>query len=106
MSYIRSSRHGVLEIEIFITPQHEPFTMKTLSYRILLQREPEGGYTVTVPSLPGCVTYGDTIDESIAMAREAIELYIESLVERGEEIPTSEGMLEYILNIEAQAQYA
>lgn len=106
VSYIRSSRHGVLEIEIFITPQHEPFTMKTLSYRILLQREPEGGYTVTVPSLPGCVTYGDTIDESIAMAREAIELYIESLVERGEEIPTSEGMLEYILNIEAQAQYA
>jgi len=40
------------------------------------------------------------------MAREAIELYIESLVERGEEIPTSEGMLEYVLNIEAQAQYA
>ena len=106
VSDIRSSRRSVLEIEIFITPQHEPFTMKTLSYRILLQREPEGGYTVTVPSLPGCVTYGDTIDESIEMAREAIELYIESLVERGEEIPTSEGMLEYVLNIEAQAQYA
>jgi predicted RNase H-like HicB family nuclease len=67
--------------------------MNTLSYRILLKREPEGGYTVTVPSLPGCVTYGDTIDESIEMAREAIELYIESLVEHGEEIPTSEGML-------------
>ncbi|KAF5413435.1 MAG: hypothetical protein C5S49_08565 [Candidatus Methanogaster sp.] len=80
--------------------------MNMLSYRILLKREPEGGYTVTVPSLPGCVTYGDTIDESIEMAREAIELYIESLVEHGEEIPTSEGMLEYILNIEAQAQYA
>ncbi|MCK4811330.1 MAG: type II toxin-antitoxin system HicB family antitoxin, partial [Methanosarcinales archaeon] len=39
--------------------------MKILSYRILLKREPEGGYTVIVPSLPGCVTYGDTIDESI-----------------------------------------
>lgn len=61
---------------------------------------------MTVPSLPGCVTYGDTIDESIEMAREAIELYIESLVEHGEEIPTSEGMLECILNIEAHAQYA
>ena len=107
MSAIRSSRRSVLEIEIFITRrEHKTLTMNTLSYRILLKREPEGGYTVTVPSLPGCVTYGDTIDESIEMAREAIELYIESLVEHGEEIPTSEGMLEYILNIEAQAQYA
>ncbi len=41
----------------------------------------EGGYTVVVPSLPGCVTYGDTIEESITMAKEAIELYIESLKE-------------------------
>ncbi|RZN32912.1 MAG: type II toxin-antitoxin system HicB family antitoxin [Methanosarcinales archaeon] len=80
--------------------------MKILSYRILLKQEPEGGYTVIVPSLPGCVTYGDTTDESIKMAREAIELYMESLVEHGEEIPASEGMLECILNTEAQAQYA
>ena len=36
--------------------------MKYLHYRILLRREPEGGYTVTVPMLPGCVTYGETID--------------------------------------------
>jgi hypothetical protein len=36
-----------------------------LSYRILLRKEPEGDYTVVVPSLPGCVTYGDTIEESI-----------------------------------------
>ncbi len=62
-------------------------------------------YTVIVHSLPGCVTYGDTIGESIEMAREAIELYRESLVEHDEEMPTSEGMLEYILNIEAQAQH-
>jgi len=79
--------------------------MKLLSYRILLKKESEGGYTVTVPSLPGCVTYGDTIEESIEMAREAIELYIESLIKHGDEVPTSEGMLEYILNIEAQTQY-
>ena len=51
--------------------------MKLSSYRILLRREPEGGYTVIVPSLPGCVTYGDTIEEAIEMAKEAIELYIE-----------------------------
>jgi predicted RNase H-like HicB family nuclease len=75
--------------------------MKVLNYRILLRKEPEGGYTVTVPSLPGCVTYGETIEEAIEMAKEAIELYIESLKEHGEEIPTEEGILEYTLPVEA-----
>jgi antitoxin HicB len=51
--------------------------MRVLNYRILLRQENEGGYTVLVPSLPGCVTYGDTIDEAFKMAREAIELYID-----------------------------
>jgi predicted RNase H-like HicB family nuclease len=74
-----------------------------LSYRVLLRREPEGGYTVVVPSLPGCVTYGETIEEAIAMAREAIELYVESLREHGEEIPTEEGTLEYMLTVETHA---
>jgi antitoxin HicB len=77
--------------------------MKYLNYRILLRREPEGGYTVTVPMLPGCVTYGETIDEAIAMAREAIGLYIEDLREKGEDIPTEEGLLEYTLTVEAHA---
>ncbi|VVB88644.1 HicB_like antitoxin of bacterial toxin-antitoxin system [uncultured archaeon] len=77
--------------------------MKLLSYRILLRKEPEGGYTVIVPSLPGCVTYGDTIEEAIEMAKEAIELYIESLKEHGEEIPTEEGTLEYSIAVEAYA---
>jgi predicted RNase H-like HicB family nuclease len=73
--------------------------MEALNYRVLLRREPEGGYTVIVPSLPGCVTCGDTIEESIEMAREAIELYIESLREHGEEIPTEEGTLEYMVTV-------
>ena len=71
-----------------------------LSYRILLRKEPEGGYTVIVPSLPGCITYGDTIEEAIKMAKEAIELYIENLREHDEEIPTEEGILEYTLTVE------
>ncbi|MFQ5976309.1 MAG: type II toxin-antitoxin system HicB family antitoxin [Candidatus Hydrothermarchaeales archaeon] len=77
--------------------------MKVSSYRILLKKESEGGYTVTVPSLSGCVTYGDTIEEAIKMAKEAIELYIESLKEHGEEIPTEEGTLEYTLTLETHA---
>lgn len=76
---------------------------RNLNYRILLRREPEGGYTVTVPTLPGCVTFGETINEAITMAREAIELYIEDLQEKGEEIPTEEGLLEYTLTVEAHA---
>ena len=70
-----------------------------ISYRILLRKEPEGGYTVTVPSLPGCVTYGKSIEESIEMAKEAIELYLESLKSHHEEIPNDEDTLEYTLTV-------
>ena len=47
------------------------------TYKINLRKEEESGYTVFVPSLPGCITYGETVDEAIDMAKEAIELYIE-----------------------------
>ncbi len=58
--------------------------MKVLTYRVLLNEGPEGGFTVSVPSLPGCITFGDTLDEALAMAKEAIEGYIEILKERKE----------------------
>jgi len=74
--------------------------MKILSYRILLKKEAEGGYTVIVPFLPGCVTYGDTMEEAIKMAKEAIQLYIESLQEHGEEIPSEEEIVAYTLTVE------
>ena len=77
--------------------------MKILNYRILLRKEPEGGYTVIVPSLPGCVTYGENIEHAIEMAREAIELYLESLKAHGEEVPTEENTLEYTLSVEDHA---
>lgn len=72
-------------------------------YKILLREEPEGGYTVTVPVLPGCVTFGKTLNEAIDMAREAIEIYIENLVAMNEEIPTEDGLLEYTLTVKAHA---
>jgi antitoxin HicB len=77
--------------------------MKVFSYRVLLTEEPEGGFTVIVPMLPGCVTYGNTIDEAKAMAKEAIELYIESLEAHGESVPTEESTLEYTQTIEQHA---
>jgi len=72
-------------------------------YKILLREEPEGGYTVTVPVLPGCVTFGKTLNEAIDMARDAIELYIENLVAMSEDIPTEDGLLEYTLTVKAHA---
>jgi len=74
-------------------------TQQMISYRILLRKEPEGGYTVTVPSLPGCVTYGKSIEEATEMAKEAIELYLKSLKSHHEEIPNDEGTLEYTLTV-------
>jgi antitoxin HicB len=73
------------------------------SYRILLREEPEGGYTVSVPTLPGCITYGENIADAIAMAREAIDLFIESLVAHGEDIPSEEGTLEYTITVPVYA---
>lgn len=69
------------------------------TYKILLHKETEGGFMVTVPALPGCITHGDDIDEAISMAKEAIELYIEELKERGEEIPDDSNTFEYSLNL-------
>lgn len=69
------------------------------TYKILLTKEPEGAYTVTVPALPGCITYGDNIDHAISMAKEAVELYIENLREKGEDIPDDNQTLEYSLNL-------
>ena len=69
------------------------------TYKIILRKEEDGGYTVLVPSLPGCITYGETVDEAISMAREAIELYLEELKDRGEFIPDDNNVLEYSLNL-------
>jgi len=57
------------------------------TYSIVVDPDPDGGYTVTVPALPGCITQGETTDECIAHAREAIALYLEDLVASGKPIP-------------------
>lgn len=59
--------------------------MTTLRYKILLRKEDDGTYTVIVPSLPGCLTYGHTVEEALEMAKEAIEGFIECMMARGEE---------------------
>jgi antitoxin HicB len=61
-------------------------------YSVVLRPEPEGGFTVRVPAIPEIVTYGESEDEAMANAREAIELVLESRAERGERIPRSDAI--------------
>ena len=56
-----------------------------------------------VPALPGCVTFGETIDEALSMAKEAIEGYIETLNELGKEVPRDNDVLAYTVSVEAPA---
>lgn len=60
---------------------------KCLNYTVVFQPAEEGGYTVFVPAIPGCITQGDTLDEARRMAKEAIELCVESLQTDGAVVP-------------------
>ena len=63
-----------------------------MRYSVLLIPDIEdGGYTVTVPALPGCITEGDTVEEALINAREAIACRLQGLALDGEPIP-EEGM--------------
>jgi predicted RNase H-like HicB family nuclease len=53
-----------------------------MRYKVVLEPQEEGGYTVYVPSLPGCVSQGETAQEAMANIKEAIQLYLESYKER------------------------
>ena len=57
------------------------------TYSVVLRPEPEGGFTVLVPSLPEIVTFGEDEPAALAMAKEAIELAIEHRTSLGEDIP-------------------
>jgi antitoxin HicB len=57
------------------------------TYSVILEPAEEGGFVVHVPALPEICTEGDTEDEALAMAKDAIELVIESRLERGEPVP-------------------
>ena len=50
-----------------------------MKLRVVLEPSDEGGYTVTVPALPGCISEGETREQALLNIREAIELYVESV---------------------------
>ncbi len=59
-------------------------------YSVVLMPD-EGGYSVVVPALPGCVTQGDSVPEALDRARDAIQVYLEDARAHDEEIPEEEG---------------
>jgi predicted RNase H-like HicB family nuclease len=59
-----------------------------MKLQIILEPSEEGGYTVTVPALPGCISEGDSLDEALVNIREAIELYLEP-----DSIPDNENLI-------------
>lgn len=59
----------------------------TREYTVVLTPEPEGGFTVTVPALPGYVGFGDTETEALSLAEEGIKFHIEALAAEGQPVP-------------------
>jgi predicted RNase H-like HicB family nuclease len=58
-----------------------------MNYPVVIHKDRKSDYGVSVPDLPGCISAGTTVDEALAMAREAIELHLEGLIEEGSVIP-------------------
>jgi antitoxin HicB len=67
--------------------------MRALDFKVLLEPDEDGGYVVVCPSLPGCYSQGDSIEEALANIREAIELSLEDMQEHGEPLPDPSGVL-------------
>lgn len=61
-----------------------------MQYRVVLRRDEEGNWLVSVPAIPGCHTWGESREAAIANAQEAIEGCIESLVASGDPVPADE----------------
>ena len=72
---------------------------RELSFRVVFKPEPEGGYTAMVPSLPGCISYGEDIKEAREMIKDAIKGYLESMKKHGEDFPDDSDTVEAMLTL-------
>ena len=62
-------------------------SVEILKYDVIFEEDPEGGYSAMVPNLPGCISEGETFEETKTNIADAIKLYLEDMAEAGEEIP-------------------
>jgi predicted RNase H-like HicB family nuclease len=58
-----------------------------MKYRVLVEEDEDGVFVAEVPSLPGCISQGETREEALANIKEAIAVYVESLEAHGEAVP-------------------
>ena len=72
--------------QVIVQPKPLEYYLK-LRYPITLYPEAEGGYVAKIADLPGCLTQGETLEETIANINEARELWIETFYESGREVP-------------------
>jgi predicted RNase H-like HicB family nuclease len=64
-----------------------------MEYTVILHEAEEGGFWVEVPSLPGCFSQGETVEEALDNIREAIHNHVEALREDGQTVPTDGGFV-------------
>ena len=67
--------------------------MKSLTYTVVLERNEDGGYTVSVPALKGCVTQGHNIAEALTRSKEAIECHLEAIASLGKRVPSDSKLI-------------
>jgi antitoxin HicB len=66
--------------------------MKTYSYRIIIERDERNAFHAYVPALPGCHTWGETIDETRKNIKDAMDAYVRSIAADGKKIPEDNGI--------------
>ena len=80
--------------------------IKRGTYNLIFKPEPEGGFTVIVPSLPGCVTYGKNLTEAKKNAKEAINAYLASLKKHEEVAPSDECSFFSTINMDTPTPFS
>ncbi len=79
---------------------------KILNYTVIFKTELEGGFTVVVPSLPGCVTYGKDLTHAKKMVVEAIQAYLGSLKKHNEPIPSDDSVFVSTVHLSSSSHSA
>ena len=84
---------------------------KKLNYHAVFEPAEEGGYNISFPQFPGCVTYGRTFEETKKKAREVLELWLEELAAAGKKIPAFKlrpiiDEVQVLLPLKAKISYA
>ncbi len=69
-----------------------------MTFLVAIHKDSESSFGVSVPDLPGCVTAGDTIDEALTMAKEAITLHLEGMLDDDVELPEPTRDIETLRN--------